>query len=226
MNRSPARVVRWILVAAGAISYPFLAHYSTTPAVVASEPWLGVATSLTPALAILAWLAWHSPRKPAMLLLGALLGFVLWQFWGTLERNFSWVYFIQHAGTNLMLAVMFGSTLAAGRQPLCTRFAAAVHGGVLAPEVERYARQVTVAWTLFFVAIGLVSAGLFAFAPLEAWSVFANFLNVPLVLAMFVVEYRVRLYKLPNLEKHSIVDGMLAFWKTQPERSRPPSPLG
>lgn len=225
MNVSLARAVRWVVIAAGAVSYPFIAYYSTTPAAISTMPWLGVATSLTPALAILLWLTWQSSKKPALLLLWAAIGLVLWQFWGTLERNFSWAYFIQHAGTNLMLAAMFGATLAQGRQPLCTRFAEAVHRG-LTPEMARYSRQVTVAWTLFFVAISLVSAGLFLLAPLEIWSVFANFLNLPLVLLMFAVEYRVRLYKLPTLEKHSILDGMLAFWKTQSGRPGASPPLG
>ena len=218
MNLSLARVVRWGAIAAGAVSYPFIAHYSTTPDAMATMPWLGVATSLTPSLAILLWLTWQSSKKRVMLLLWAAIGVLLWQFWGALERNFSWAYFIQHAGTNLMLAAMFGVTLARDRQPLCSRFAEAVHRG-LTPEMARYSRKVTVAWTLFFVAISLISSGLFLFAPLETWSVFANFLTFPLVALMFIVEYRVRLYTLPDLEKHSILDGVLAFWKTQPGRS-------
>lgn len=224
MSHSLARTIRWIAIAAGAIAYPVLAHYSTTPAAVTSTPWLGVATSLTPALAILLFMTWNSSRKPAMLLLCAVVGMLLWGFWGMLERNFSWAYFIQHAGTNLMLAAVFGATLARGRQALCSRFAEAVHGS-LAPEVLRYTRQLTLAWTLFFIAISLVSTLLFAFAPIETWSIFANFLTFPLVLLMFAVEFLVRLRKLPNLEKHNILDGMLAFWKTPPKRSDTPPPI-
>ena len=221
MSLSLARTARWVVIAAGAIAYPVLAHYSTTPAAVTTTPWLGVGTSLAPSLAILLWLTWNSQKKPAMLLLCALVGMLLWGFWSTLERNFSWVYFIQHAGTNLMLAAVFGATLARGRQALCSRFAEAVHGS-LAPEVVRYTRQLTLAWTLFFIAISGVSALLFAFAPIETWSIFANFLTFPLVLLMFGVEFLVRLRKLPNMEKHSILDGMLAFWKTPHVRSDTP----
>ncbi|MHB1051829.1 MAG: COG4648 family protein [Thiobacillus sp.] len=224
MSHSLARTIRWIVIAAGAITYPVLAHYSTTPAAVASMPWLGVATSLTPALAILLFMTWNSPRKPAMLLLCAVVGMLLWGFWGMLERNFSWAYFIQHAGTNLMLATVFGVTLARGRQALCSRFAEAVHGS-LEPDVLRYTRQLTLAWTLFFITISLISTLLFAFAPIETWSIFANFLTFPLVLLMFAVEFLVRLRKLPNLERHSILDGMLAFWKTPPKRPNTPPPI-
>lgn len=225
MNLTPARVLRWTLIAAGAIAYPFLAYYSTTPDVIARTPWLGVATALAPALAILAWISWRSPRKVEMTLVWAAIGAALWLFWGTFERNFSWVYLLQHAGTNLMLAAMFGVTLVGDRQALCTRFAEAVHGG-LTPEIERYSRQVTLAWTLFFVAMALTSVALFALTPLESWAVFANFLTFPLVLLMFAIEYRVRLYKMPDVPKHSILDGMRAFWKTPAGRSDPSSPLG
>jgi len=224
MSFTLARTVRWVVIAAGAIAYPVLAHYSTSPVAVTTTPWLGVGTSLAPSLAILLWLTWHSPKRPAMLLLCVGVGMLLWGFWGALERNFSWVYFIQHTGTNLMLAAVFGVTLARDRQALCTRFAEAVHGS-LAPEVLRYTRQLTLAWALFFIAISLISGLLFFLAPIETWSVFANFLTFPLVLLMFAIEFLIRRHKLPNQEKHSILDGMLAFWKTPRGRPDTPPPL-
>jgi len=152
-----------------------------------------------------------------MLILCAVVGGLLWGFWGVLERNFSWVYFLQHAGTYAMLAAMFGVTLARGRQPLCTRFAEVVHGS-LTPEEVHYSRQVTLAWTLFLLAISLVSSALFFLVSIEVWSVFANFLSFPLILLMFVVEYGVRRRKLPHQKKHSIMDGMRAYWKTPAAR--------
>ncbi|MGA7181468.1 MAG: hypothetical protein WBX11_18050 [Thiobacillaceae bacterium] len=217
MTSTLVRAVRWIVIAAGCIGYPVLAHYSATTSAAATFPSLGVAVSLTPSLAILLWLTWRSPMRPAMLLLCAVVGVVLWGFWGVLERNFSWVYFLQHAVTYAMLAAVFGVTLAPGRQPLCTRFAEAVHGS-LAPEEVRYSRQVTLAWTLFLLAISLVSSLLFFLVSIEVWSVFANFLSFPLVLLMFAIEYGVRRRKLPHQKKHSILDGMRAYWKTPAAR--------
>jgi uncharacterized membrane protein len=137
----------------------------------------------------------------------------LWWFWDVLERNFGWVYFIQHVGTNVMLAALFGLTLARGRQSLCTRFAEAVRGS-LAPDVVRYTRKVTLAWTLFFLVISLVSTVLFLFGSMDAWSVFANFLTFPLILLMLVTEHLVRLHTLPHLEQHSIMESILAFRRT------------
>ncbi len=141
------------------------------------------------------------------------LSLVLWGFWETLERNFGWVYFIQHAGIYVMLAALFGVTLTRGRQPLCTRLAEAVRGS-LDSEVVRYTRKVTLAWTLFFLGMSLISTVLFLFGTMEAWSVFANFLSLPLVLLMFVAEHLVRLRKLPHLEQHSIMESILAFRRT------------
>lgn len=213
MSVTPGRAIRWVVIAFGCIAYPLLAHYSATAPAAAAFPSLGVAVSLAPALAILLWLTWRSPMRPAWMLLCVAVGLLLWGFWGALERNFSWVYFLQHAGTYVTLAAVFGATLGAGRQALCTHFAEIVHGD-LAPEVVRYTRQVTLAWVVFFLTISLVSSALFFLAPIEVWSVFANFLSFPLILLMFAVEYLVRLRKLPHQEKHSILDGMLAYWKT------------
>ncbi len=213
MSFTLVRALRWTALAAAGIAYSALAHYSAATSAATTLPSLGVAVSLAPSLAILLVLAWRSPRRLAMGLLCAGVGLLLWRYWGALERNFSWVYFLQHAGTNVMLAAVFGVTLGRGRQPICTRFAEVVHGG-LDPELVRYTRQVTLAWTVFFLAVSLASTLLFLFAPIEAWSVFANFLTLPLVLLMFVAEYLVRLRKLPHLEKHSILAGILAYWKT------------
>ena len=217
MKLALVRAIRWIVIIAGAIAYPVLAHYSTATAAATTLPALGVAVSLAPSLAILLWLTWRSHHKPAMLLLCAGVAALLWAFWGALERNFSWVYFLQHAGTYAMLAAAFGATLARGRQALCTRFAEVVHGS-LTPEEIRYSRQVTLAWTLFLLAISLVSSALFFFASIEAWSVFANFLSFPLIVLMFAVEYAVRLRKLPHQKQHSIMDGMRAYWKSPTAR--------
>ncbi len=217
MNSTPGRIARWGGLAVLAVGYSVLAHYSAATSAATTLPSLGVAVSLAPALAILLGLTWRSSMRPAMLLVCAVVAGLLWGFWATLERNFSWVYFLQHAGTYAMLAAVFGATLARGRQPLCSRFAEVVHGS-LAPELARYTRQVTLAWMLFFVAVSLASAMLFLFAPIESWSIFANFLSFPLILLMFVVEYLVRLRKLPHLERHNIMDGILAYWKTPAAR--------
>jgi uncharacterized membrane protein len=163
-------------------------------------------------------LAWRSPRRFIMLGMLALLGVALWAGWPALERHFGLVYWLQHVGMQLILFMTFGRTLIAGRQPLCTRFAEAVHPP-LTPQHEIYARQVTVAWTLFFAAMALSSTLLFFLAPLATWSVFANFLTLPLVMLMFIAEYRVRRWVLPDTRHTHILDAVRAFRNT-PARPR------
>jgi uncharacterized membrane protein len=88
-----------------------------------------------------------------------------------------------------------------------------VHG-TLAPAMERYTRQVTAAWSIFFGAMALVSTALFFCAPVSVWSVFANFFTGPLIALMFIGEYAVRRRVLPDVEHAGIVAGMQAFWNT------------
>lgn len=210
MSPTLVRAVRWTFIAAGVIGYPVLAHFSSATWAAASVPSLGIAVALTPPLAVLFWLACRSTGRLSVLLLCVSVCVLLWGLWATLERNVGWLYFIQHAGTNLMLAALFGVTLARGRQPLCTRFAEALRGS-LSLEVVSYTRKVTLAWTLFFIVMSLVSTVLFLFGSLETWSIFANFLTLPLILLMFVAEHLVRLRTLPHLKHHSITATILAF---------------
>lgn len=132
------------------------------------------------------------------------------------EVDLSFLYVLQHVGTNLALCWVFGHTLAAGREPLVTRFARIMRRGDMPPEVLSFTRGVTLAWTLFFVGIALVSAVLYAAVSVEAWSVFSNLINSPLIGLMFVVEYALRRHKLRHIRHTSILDSMQAFRKGWP----------
>ena len=120
-------------------------------------------------------------------------------------------YGIPHAATNLFLLVFFGRTLLAGREPLITRLARRVHGGTLAPAMEAYTRRVTILWCAFFAAQMILSALLFQFASLNAWSLFINVLNLPLVALMFVAEYAYRVARYPDHPQATISEAIRAF---------------
>lgn len=109
----------------------------------------------------------------------------------------AWFSFVQNVVINSALAVFFGRTLRAGRQPLVTTLAAAVHEE-MSPQLLRYTRQVTLAWTLFFVGCVVISVLLFFATSIEVWSWFANILALPLIGLMFIVEYEVRKRVLPK----------------------------
>lgn len=202
------RVLRTLGIAALVIGYPFLAHYTNAEA---HDSSLGALVAVTPLLLIALLLAWRSPRRMAALglLLLACLG--LAALWSVLRHHFGLVYLLQHVGMQLALLLMFGRTLIGGRQPLCTRFAEAVHTEPLQPGHEAYARQVTIAWTLFFAAMALISILLFVLAPLSQWSLFANFMTLPLVALMFVAEFSVRRWLFPDLERAQLLDAVRAF---------------
>ena len=145
------------------------------------------------------------------LVLGA-LALVLPRWQGDLNL----LYVLQHVGTNLALCWVFGHTLAAGREPLVTRFARIVRRGDMPPEVLSFTRGVTLAWALFFAGIALASVFLYAVVSVKAWSVFSNLLNSPLIGLMFVGEYAMRRHKLRHVSHSSLVDSVQAFRKGWP----------
>jgi len=198
----------WVALGVGlAVAFAILAHAAIIEGI---PPAAGAALSLVPILLIAIWAVRRSRRRAAVLAAIAAAALGLWLGWGQLERRFPDLFFLEHAGSNLVLALVFGRTLLAGREPMVGRFARAVHGH-LPPEVERYTRQVTVAWTIFFVLLFATSCALYLGRFLEAWSLLANILTPLLVGAMFVVEYAVRLRVLPNWERVGILRGVRAF---------------
>lgn len=204
------RTVRWLGIASLVVGYSLLAHYTNE---YAHSGNLGALVAIAPVVLIALVLAWRSPRRFTMLGVLALSCIALWAGWPALENHFGLVYWLQHVGMQLILFLTFGRTLIAGRQPLCARFAEAVHGA-MTPQREIYTRQVTLAWTLFFAAMALASTLLFFLAPLATWSVFANFLTLPLVALMFIAEYWVRRWVLPDMRHTHILDAVRAFTNT------------
>ncbi len=200
---------RWWLALAVVLSigYAILAHASLVSSV---SPTVGTLLALTPITLFALWAVRRSKRRALGTAALAAAAVAAWLGWGTLERHFPDIFFVEHATTNLMLAFLFGRTLAAGREPLVALFARLVHGSI-PPEVERYTRQVTVAWTIFFATLFTVSCALYFGNFLAAWSLLANILSPILITAMFVVEYAVRLRALPNWEQVGIMGGIRAF---------------
>jgi len=119
---------------------------------------------------------------------------------------------ISHAAVYLFLLWYFGSTLARGREAVITRLARRVHGA-LPPDMERFTRRLTVVWCAFFAAQLIASALLFAFAPLSAWSLFINLLNLPLLALMFVGQLVYRRLRYPDWPRGSVWQAVEAFSK-------------
>jgi uncharacterized membrane protein len=199
----------WIVAGIALAAYAAVNHYVTAVHPGSSlAAWLPLAPVALAAAAV----AWRSRWRCPLLVGGAGLLALVWLSPDRLApgEKVLYAYLAEHVGINLLLGWGFGRTLLAGREALCTRLARSVHGA-LTPEVERYSRAVTVAWTVFFAGVAVVSLLLFFRASIEAWSIFANFVNLPLAVAMFVAEYRVRLRVLPDFPHASILTGFRSF---------------
>ncbi len=198
----------WVfLVVVLSAGFAMLAHASLIEGV---PPTVGALLSLVPVCALALWAVRRSRRRIALVVALVIAAIAVAASWGTLERHFPDLFFVEHAGANLALAFVFGRTLFAAREPLVTRFARILHGE-LPPEVLRYTRQVTVAWTIFFLALFTLSCVLYLGRLLPAWSLLANLLSPLLVGSMFVIEYAVRHRVLPNWERAGILSGIRAF---------------
>ena len=206
------RIMRWFGIAALLIGYALLAHYTNKSV---DKGNLGALVAIAPITFVVLMAAKQSAWR--FIMLTVLVGVALWLGWSTLTRHFWLVYWLQDAGIQLVLFITFGRTLIAGRQPLCTRFAQMLHSEPLSPQQHVYTRQITIAWTLFFAVMTLTSTLLFFLAPLTTWSVFANFLTLPLIALMFIVEYGVRLWVLPDSRQTHILDAIRAY-KNDPKR--------
>lgn len=119
---------------------------------------------------------------------------------------------VPHSAVYGLLLWLFGRTLPRDREPLITGVARRVHGA-LAPEIAAYTRRVTLAWCCFFAAQIIASGLLFAFAPLQTWSLFVGVLNLPLVMLMFAVEYLYRVMRYPDHPRVSFANVLRAFAK-------------
>ncbi|HZW12983.1 MAG TPA: hypothetical protein VFF81_07310 [Noviherbaspirillum sp.] len=196
-------------IAALALGYVLLAHYTN----IAQTETLGTIVALAPIVFGGFSIAWNSSWRKAMLAAFAVACALIIIAWNRLEHHYSLIYWIEHAGTELVLCITFARTLAAGREPMCTYFARLVQGP-LSPALERYTRQVTQAWVIFFGSMAAASTLLYYAAPLEIWSAFANFFTGPLIGLMFLGEYIVRRALHPNMQHAHILDAVKVFWKS------------
>ncbi len=110
--------------------------------------------------------------------------------------------------------------------PLIERLARLLHEpDEISDEVARYARKVTLGWTLFLFGLAMLNLTLALLAnpdgillmmgmhpivtvPQEVWSLFANFLNYVMAGAFFVIEYIYRQRRFPEQPYKNFIDFM------------------
>jgi len=201
-SESPGRAPVVALIGGCAlVGYELLMHWAV---VLQGGPALGPLLASLP-LVFLALILLRRHPLAAVLSLGVLIA--MWLVVAgirPLEPALAAFYPLSSVAVYGSLFWMFARTLRPGREALATRLALQVHG-TLPPDILRYTRRVTLAWSLFFAGMATISVLLFSFAPLRIWSLFANLLSLPLLVLMFVAEYVYRIRRFPDFEHVSLL---------------------
>ena len=216
MNLTPASLLRGGALLALIVGWAVLAHLGSAGG---ANPDFSAVVATAPLVALSVMLLWRAGH-PLWIVLGgfAVLGLLAW-FWPALRHNVALLYYVQHLGTNLALATLFGRSLFGARESLVTQFARLAHCGAISAAQARYTRQVTIAWTIFFLSTALVSSGLFWLGQLAAWSIFANLLTLPMIGLMFAVEHLCRQHLLPPGDRSTVADTIRGYRAAMRQRT-------
>jgi uncharacterized membrane protein len=190
------------------VAYAGLSHYGNSHS---EERDLATLLALAPMLTLGFLLLGRWRGAPTAILAALGVAALCWQLWPLFKQNFSIVYLIQQLGFYGLMTATFAVSLLPGRVPLCTQMADKVHGP-LGPAELRYTRQVTGAWVCFFIANIAVTVLLYAFAPLQVWSLFVNFFATPLIGLMFAGEYAVRRQVLKQVHTGGLIATLRVYF--------------
>ena len=93
----------------------------------------------------------------------------------------------------LLILYPFIRSVLPGQTPLISRFYQLTEEGH-APDKMRYTARLTWFWIVFIILLLINTLALTFFAPLEIWSLFTNFINYLLLLAMLILEWLFRMF--------------------------------
>ncbi|HEY7638480.1 MAG TPA: hypothetical protein VH814_02060 [Steroidobacteraceae bacterium] len=213
------------------VAYPVLAHFAiarNSAGLTIAALTLLAAISLLPGLARGAAAAW---------LAVPLLAAAYWWLSGVEQALPLYLPPIIVPG---FLAYVFGNTLRPGRTPLISQLIRLLHapGEEPEPAVWSYARRLTAAWTVLFVALAVFNLLLAALAepdgllrasgiepPLsvshELWSLFTNLIDYLIVAAFFLIEYAYRRQRFPHQPYRNMLDFLRRTAAAMPRIRRP-----
>lgn len=97
---------------------------------------------------------------------------------------------------NTALLWLFGSSLANGRTPLCTRLAMLVHKE-MPQTIVTYTRWLTLAWALFFAIQIFFWTGLFFVVPAALWLELISISPPVMIIGFFAADWLTRQFVLP-----------------------------
>jgi len=202
------------------LAYPLVAHFGViqnSVTLIAIALGLLIVLPMVPALGRGSVVAW-------VLLLPVVVG--LW--WLSRSAHATLPLYIAPVLVPGFMAGVFGSTLLAGQVPLIEQLIRIMEPGPDGaeepePEVLEYARQLTRAWTAFFVTLSLTNLVLGLLAEPDGmllaagirppvtvpelwWSLFANMIGYLLVAAFFLIEYAYRRHRFPRQPYRNMLD--------------------
>ena len=199
--------IRLLVAGVAGVAYVLASHWLMTQA--PASPWSALAI-VGPMLALAGCLAWQRGQR----LLGALAlvatATLAWHAWRGGGLAPGTIYVAQHVAIHLLLAFVFGLTLVGGRESLVTALARRVHGA-MTPAMAAYSRKVTAVWTVYFVAMALLSLALYALAPFATWAAFANLATPLAMVALFIGEYVLRYRLHPEFERATLSQALNAY---------------
>ena len=199
--------IRLLVAGVAGVAYVLASHWLMTQA--PASPWSALAI-VGPMLALAGCLAWQRGQR----LLGALAlvatATLAWHAWRGGGLAPGSIYVAQHVAIHLLLAFVFGLTLVGGRESLVTALARRVHGA-MTPAMAAYSRKVTAVWTVYFVAMALLSLALYALAPFATWAAFANLATPLAMVALFIGEYVLRYRLHPEFERATLSQALNAY---------------
>ena len=176
------------------------------------------AAARTVVLTVLAWqgfavaILWGNGKRVLALLM-AVPALLLFIYYDDL-KHFEWLCLAPNVLVNASLFTLFARTLAGNKTALITQLALKVHsqmpGGLPAP-IRAYTRVLTYVWSAFFLLSIAASLVLYSFVSFAAWSLFTNVFALPIILAVFVLEYVYRRLRFPWFEHVPIMAGVKAF---------------
>ncbi|MEO5733307.1 MAG: hypothetical protein ABIQ87_06425 [Rubrivivax sp.] len=178
----------------------------------ADRAW-AVAALFGPLLLAIAAAGWRQRQWPLLLACAALLLLLVatWARGGVADMRL--LYVLQHAGIHMALALTFGVTLRRGSTPLITALAQSVHRHVT-PALRHYTRRLTLAWTVYFMAMVALSLLLYWLAPWPVWSLFGNLITPLAAGAFFVGEHLLRYRLHPEFERLTL-RAATAAWRSR-----------
>jgi uncharacterized membrane protein len=176
-------------------------------------------------LAVLATLALLPRLVARSVVAWCLLPLIVAGLWLLAQSQAAWLpLYATPVVVNLFGAWIFGHTLAPGQVPLIERLARLLHEqDGITDEIARYARKVTIAWTLFLSGLAVLNLTLALLAtpggillmmgvqpivtvPVEVWSLFANFIDYIMAGLFFFGEYAYRKRKFPQQPYRNVFD--------------------